>query len=98
MSGGGVSGGSGGDGTGPEGGAVAVLAVEGMHCPSCAALLREVLVEDLGVLDATVDLDAGRASVRYDPAVHGVDDLCAAVVAAGYGARAEGPPGPLGDG
>ncbi|MGH9092344.1 MAG: heavy-metal-associated domain-containing protein [Acidimicrobiales bacterium] len=77
----------GGAGTGTAGGRptdVAVLAIEGMHCPSCAALIEETLVEDLGVARAAVDLDAARATVRYDPAVHRLDDLCAAVTAAGY--------------
>lgn len=72
---------------GGSGGREAVLAVEGMHCQSCVALIEETLVEDLGVAAARVDLESGRATVRYDPAVHDVDDLCAAVAAAGY--RAE---------
>ncbi len=63
---------------------VAVLAIEGMHCQSCAGLIEETLVEDLGVARAVVDLGAARATVRYDPAVHRLDDLCAAVTAAGY--------------
>lgn len=80
-------------GGGPPDEQVAELAVEGMRCGSCAALVREVLVEDVGVLDAAVDLEAGRATVRYDPSVHGMDDLCAGVAAAGYGARPLGSPG-----
>jgi len=63
---------------------VAVLSVEGMHCGSCVALIEETLVEDLGVEAAEVDLQSGRATVTFDPARHSVDDLCAAVVAAGY--------------
>ncbi len=61
-----------------------VLAIEGMHCESCVALIEETLVEDLGVARASVDLESARATVAYDPALHTVDDLCAAVVAAGY--------------
>lgn len=79
--------------TGPDGGTEVVLVVEGMHCPSCAALVREVLVEDVGVLHAAVDLGTGRATVRFDPAVHGVDDLCAGVASAGYAARPLPPAG-----
>ncbi len=63
---------------------VAVLMVEGMHCASCSALIEETLIEDLGVPSAQVDLDSGRATVTYDPGAHTVDDLCAAVAAAGY--------------
>jgi copper chaperone CopZ len=64
--------------------AVAVLAVEGMHCGSCVALVEETLVEDLGVSRAAVDLESGRATVAYDPARFTVADLCDAVAAAGY--------------
>ena len=67
----------------PEG-ATAVLVVEGMHCGSCVALIEETLVEDLGVAGASVDLASSLATVTYDPARFTVDDLCDAVVAAGY--------------
>lgn len=62
----------------------AVLAIDGMHCGSCSALIEETLVEDLGVASAQVDLDRGRATVVFDPSVHSVTDLCDAVAAAGY--------------
>lgn len=64
--------------------AVAVLAIDGMHCASCVALIEETLVEDLGVAAAEVDLATGRATVTYDPTEHHVADLCDAVAAAGY--------------
>lgn len=57
-----------------------------MHCSACAALIEERLVRDPGVRRAAVDLDAGRASVAYDPGAITVDDLCAAVTGAGYAA------------
>jgi copper chaperone CopZ len=69
---------------GPAGLATAELGITGMHCASCSALIEETLLEDLGVAGATVDLEAGRATVTYDPAQFSVADLCAAVVAAGY--------------
>lgn len=68
----------------------AVLAIDGMHCGSCAALVEETLLEDLGVVAVKVDLGAHRASVTYDPSVHTLDDLCQAVAAAGYEAHAVG--------
>lgn len=70
--------------------ATVVLEVQGMDCRSCSALIEETLVEDLGVQSAAVDLDSARATVTYDPSVHSVDDLCAAVVAAGYEAKPAG--------
>jgi Cu+-exporting ATPase len=74
-----------------SGPAVVVLAITGMHCSSCTSLVEETLVEDLGVEDAAVDLDSGRATVTYDPSRFSVDDLCAAVVAAGYVAEPVAP-------
>jgi P-type Cu+ transporter len=74
----------------PEGTATAELAVSGMHCGSCVALIEESLHEQPGVSDASVDLDSGRAVVHYDPAVLGVEDLRATVAAAGYSAAPVG--------
>jgi copper chaperone CopZ len=78
-----------GAGTPPVTGA-AELAVDGMHCASCAALVEEVLTEHDGVTSATVDLDAARASVRYDPARVDVAGLVALVADAGYAATPTG--------
>ena len=66
------------------------LAVEGMHCGSCVALIQETLEEQAGVTSATVDLDAARAVVGYDPARIDVAGLTAAVVEAGYAATPVG--------
>jgi Cu+-exporting ATPase len=63
---------------------VVELAVNGMHCSSCASLIEETLARDPRVHRAAVDLEAGRASVVYDPGAITVDDLCAAVTEAGY--------------
>lgn len=71
---------------GTVGDAVAVLAIEGMHCGSCVALIEEALVEDLGVVRADVDLQSGQATVHYDPTQQRLADLCDAVAAAGYAA------------
>ncbi len=70
--------------------ATAQLAVVGMHCSSCAALIEETLVEQPGVVSAAVDLDAARAVVEYDPGRLGPDDLTATVAEAGYSATAVG--------
>ena len=77
--------------SGPAGGlATTELAVEGMHCGSCVALITESLEEQAGVTGATVDLDSGRAVVHYDPEVLGVDELRATVAEAGYSATPVG--------
>jgi copper chaperone len=68
------------------GSATIELAVEGMHCGGCVALIEESLSERAGVTGASVDLDSARAVVSYDPSVLGVDDLQATVADAGYSA------------
>jgi copper chaperone CopZ len=60
------------------------LAVEGMHCRSCALLIEETLLGEPGVHEATVDLDGARAAVRFGPSTTSVEALCAAVTGAGY--------------
>lgn len=64
----------------------AELAIEGMHCSSCVALIEESLVEEDGVLGASVDLDSGRARVTFDPTRLGVDRIRSVIVEAGYAA------------
>ena len=61
-----------------------------MHCDACAALIEEALAEQPGVTSATVDLDAARAVVAYQPSLVGVDDLKSAIEEAGYSATAVG--------
>jgi Cu+-exporting ATPase len=62
------------------------LVVTGMHCGSCVALIEESLSEREGVTSASVDLESGRAVVRFDPGVVSVDDLSAIVAEVGYSA------------
>jgi len=60
------------------------LAVEGMHCGSCVALIEETLAEHPGVDAARVDLEAGRAFVTYDPTALDVATIAELVTDAGY--------------
>ena len=78
------------DAAGPATPATAELAVEGMHCGSCVALIEESLTEQAGVREASVDLDSGRAVVRYDPEVLGAEDLRTTITEAGYSATLVG--------
>ncbi len=70
--------------------ATATLAVAGMHCGSCVALIEETLAEQPGVRSASVDLDSARAVVDYDPSLLGVEQLTAAISEAGYAATPAG--------
>jgi Cu+-exporting ATPase len=66
--------------------AQARLTIEGMTCAGCAARVEKGLNKLEGV-DAAVNLATEEAAVRYDDGQVAIDDLIAAVEAAGYGAR-----------
>ena len=68
----------------------AQLAIDGMTCASCAARVEKRL-NKLGGVAATVNLATQEASVSYDADQVSVDELIAAVEAAGYRARVPAP-------
>jgi Cu+-exporting ATPase len=63
--------------------------VEGMTCASCVNRITRFLNKVEGVEQANVNLASESATVRYDADRIGVEDLVAAVDAAGYVARLE---------
>jgi copper chaperone len=63
------------------------LNTTGLHCQSCSMLVKMELEDVPGVTSATSDFRTGITEVVYDPASATVEDLIAAVVAAGYGAE-----------
>ena len=65
-----------------------VLAVEGLHCASCGLLVDDALEDLPGVRAAETNPGTARCTVELDPHVPaGLDELLAAVTAAGYTAR-----------
>jgi Cu+-exporting ATPase len=62
------------------------LVLEGMTCAACATRIERKLGKLDGV-DASVNYATEQAAVTYDPSRLAVDDLLAAVEAAGYRAR-----------
>ncbi|MCX9190021.1 copper-translocating P-type ATPase [Carbonactinospora thermoautotrophica] len=64
--------------------ATCTLDIGGMTCASCVRRVEKALTTLPGVADAQVNLATETAAVRYDPAQAGLDDLIAAVAAAGY--------------
>lgn len=61
-----------------------VLKVEGMNCSLCPITVRKALKRVPGVLEARVELEAGRAQVRYDPDKATPEALAEAVTDAGF--------------
>ena len=65
----------------------AEIIVEGMHCSGCVTSVEKALARLDGVSEARADLDAGRATVAFDPSVVGVESLREAIEDAGFDAR-----------
>ncbi len=63
------------------------FAISGMTCANCSARVERAIARVPGVLAASVNLATERASVRVLPAAVSPEQIAAAVVAAGYGAR-----------
>jgi heavy metal translocating P-type ATPase len=60
------------------------LEVGGMHCSACATRIQRSLSKLPAVASASVNLATTRAFVAYDPDQLGPEELCRAVVDAGY--------------
>ena len=60
------------------------IGVGGMSCQGCVKNVSGVLSALPGVASVDVSLEAGRASIAYDPARVGVEQFRAAVEDAGF--------------
>lgn len=67
--------------------ATARLNATGLHCQSCSMLVKMELEDLPGVESAEADFATGVTVVSYDPDLVTVDEMIAAIVAAGYGAE-----------
>ena len=64
------------------------LAIDGMHCASCAVLITRRLQKTPGVSKANVNYGSGKAYVEYDERKTGEQALISVVQSAGYKASA----------
>jgi copper chaperone CopZ len=67
----------------------AALRITGMHCAHCKANVESALRAVKGVKKVEVDLENGRAEVKYVPARTDIEKLVGAVAALGFGAEKE---------
>src|SRR6266516_6769058 len=72
----------------------ATFALEGMTCASCAMRIEKGLKKVPGVMDAQVNLATERATVTYDPAQTGPEQMVQKVEAVGYKAMSLDQPAP----
>ena len=63
------------------------FSLSGMHCASCAALIERLLIKTPGVVRATVNFAAEKATVFFDGASTSPAELIEAVQKAGYNAQ-----------
>ena len=66
------------------------LRVTGMTCGHCQAKVEKALMGVSGVYSAIIDLPDGEAEVDFDDDSVTTDQLVAAVIQAGYGAKIVG--------
>ena len=71
---------------------VSVFAIEGMTCASCAMRIEKGLKKVAGVKDANVNLATEQATITYDPAQTGFEQMIQKVEAVGYTASPLLPP------
>ena len=64
--------------------ATKVLKIEGMSCEHCKKAVTDALKKVTGVESVEVDLEAGRATVSFDPARASESAMKEAVEEAGY--------------
>jgi P-type Cu+ transporter len=69
------------------------LPVSGMSCAACARTIERTLQSVPGVEAAGVNYATSRATVKFDPAAVGLDDLVKAVRDVGYDVLPAAPPG-----
>src|SRR5260221_11396054 len=62
----------------------ATLALEGMSCASCAMRIEKGLKKLPGIKDASVNFATEQATVTYDPAQIGVEQMVKKVEVVGY--------------
>ncbi|MDF1504117.1 heavy metal translocating P-type ATPase [Roseisolibacter sp. H3M3-2] len=64
-----------------------VIPVTGMTCAACQGRVQRTLQKTPGVVDATVNLMMGNATVQYDPSAVSPEALVATIAKTGYGAE-----------
>lgn len=62
------------------------IAIEGMHCANCSALIQKMVCRMDGVESCTVNLAANNGEVTFDPSVTDMPRVIQTIVDLGYGA------------
>lgn len=62
------------------------IAIEGMHCANCSALIQKMVGRMDGIEECSVNLAANNGTVSFDPSVTGMPQVIQTIVDLGYGA------------
>ena len=62
------------------------IAIEGMHCANCSALIQKMVGKMDGVASCEVNLAANNGTVTFDPSVTDMPAVVQTIVDLGYGA------------
>ncbi|MDO4797583.1 MAG: heavy metal translocating P-type ATPase [Coriobacteriales bacterium] len=62
------------------------IAIEGMHCANCSALIEKMVGRMDGVQECTVNLAANNGEVTFDPTQTSMAEVVETIVGLGYGA------------
>ena len=62
------------------------IAIEGMHCANCSALIQKMVGRMEGVQECSVNLAANNGHVTYDSDATSISQVIQTIVDLGYGA------------
>lgn len=65
----------------------ATFTISGMTCGGCVGAVKAALKKTKGVTEYEVSLEAGEATVTFDPAETSVDAIAAAITKTGFTAK-----------
>ncbi len=61
-----------------------VLTVKGMHCPSCASMIRKTVRKIEGVEEVNANHESGKVIILFDPAKKPMENVVKAIKRMGY--------------
>ena len=59
-----------------------ILTIKGMHCPSCEALIKDVLEDEKGIIKSDVSKD--KAYIEFDESIIKADKIKSLIENEGY--------------
>lgn len=64
-----------------------ILNINGMHCESCAKLIKMELIQQPGVIQADINNKSKLAVIEFDPALTDLKNITSLIADLGYQAK-----------